>query len=63
VPLIWIELRKGRTVEQKKEFVRRVTDAAEEALEAPRGGVRLRFIETDDSDIARGGVYAPPEGS
>jgi 4-oxalocrotonate tautomerase family enzyme len=63
MPLMLIELRKGRTVEQKQEFARRVTDAAEEALDAPRGGVRLRFIETDDSDVARGGVYAPPEGS
>jgi 4-oxalocrotonate tautomerase len=59
VPLMRIELRKGRTVEQKREFARRVADAAEEALGAPRGGVRLRFIETDDADVARGGVFAP----
>lgn len=57
MPLIWMEFNKGRTVEQKREFAERVTDACVEALGAERENVRLRFIEVDESEVAKAGKY------
>lgn len=57
MPLITIELYRGRTFEQKKAFVEAVTRAAVETLGAKAENVRIRFDEFDPEDVGRGGEY------
>ncbi len=61
MPIITVELRKGRSLDQKREFARRVTDAAEEALDGIRDRVRIRFVEFEKDEVARGGVLMSDE--
>ena len=61
MPNITIELLKGRTMEQRREFVRRVTEDAVECLNARRESVRILLVEIDPSDVANGGVIKADE--
>jgi 4-oxalocrotonate tautomerase len=56
VPNITVELLSGRTMDQRREFVEAVTDAAIKILNAKRASVRIRFDEIEKSDVANGGV-------
>ena len=56
MPNITVELLSGRTIEQRREFVEAVTDAAITILKARRESVRIRFDEIEKSDVANGGV-------
>jgi 4-oxalocrotonate tautomerase len=62
MPNITVELLKGRTMEQRREFVRRVTEDAVECLNARRESVRILLVEIDTSDVANGGVFVADEG-
>lgn len=56
MPIINVELRKGRSLDQRRAFAKRVTDAAVEELGAKRERVRIRFMEFEKEEVARGGV-------
>jgi 4-oxalocrotonate tautomerase len=56
MPFITVEIRKGRTLEQRRQFVTAVTQAAVEAFSTTPEKVRIRFLEIDDTELARAGV-------
>jgi 4-oxalocrotonate tautomerase len=57
MPNITVELLSGRTMDQKREFVAAVTDAAVEILKARRESVRILLLEIEKSEVANGGVF------
>ncbi len=56
MPHIQITMLKGRTIEQKRKLVERVTDAMAEEAKTPKEGVVVTIVEVDREDYARGGV-------
>jgi 4-oxalocrotonate tautomerase len=56
MPNITVELLSGRSVDQRREFVEAVTEAAVNVLKARRQDVRIRFDEIERGDVANGGV-------
>lgn len=56
MPLVHISLITGRTVEQKREAARRITDVLMETLNCPRDAVKIAFHEMQTEDYASGGV-------
>lgn len=61
MPLFWVEMKKGRTAQQKQDFVEAITEATTRTLGVGADTVRIRMIEFDGYDVARAGVYDPPE--
>lgn len=62
MPSITVELFKGRTIEQKRKFVAALTDATVRTLGVKPEIVRIRLVEMERDDLARGGVlYADME--
>lgn len=55
MPLAQIHLLSGRTPEQKRALVQKVTDAIEEALRAPRENIRIILFEIAPDHWAVGG--------
>jgi len=56
MPILQVELLKGRTVEQKREMVRKVTDAVIETLNCPKEAVRIIIREMELENFAKAGV-------
>ena len=56
MPHIQITMLKGRTIEQKRKLVERVTDAMAEEARTPKEGVVVTIVEVEREDYARGGV-------
>lgn len=56
MPSIQITMLKGRTVEQKRKIVERITDVMVEEAKTPKDGVVVSIIEVEREDYARGGV-------
>jgi 4-oxalocrotonate tautomerase len=56
MPHIQITMLKGRTIEQKRKLVERVTDVMAEEAKTPKEGVVVTIIEVEREDYARGGV-------
>jgi 4-oxalocrotonate tautomerase len=56
MPSIQITMLKGRSIEQKRKLVERVTDAIAEEAKTPKEGVVVTIIEVEREDYARGGV-------
>jgi 4-oxalocrotonate tautomerase len=56
MPLVQITMLTGRTLEQKKRVVQRVTGALCEELEVPPEAVVITLIEVPRENYARGGV-------
>ncbi len=56
MPHIQITMLKGRTIEQKRKLVERVTDAMSEEAKTPKEGVVVTIVEVEREDYARGGV-------
>jgi 4-oxalocrotonate tautomerase len=56
MPHIQITMLKGRTIQQKRKLVERVTDVMAEEAKTPKDGVVVTIIEVDREDYARGGV-------
>ena len=56
MPLVQITMLKGRTIEQKRKLVERVTDAMAEEAKTPKDGVVVTIVEVEREDYARGGV-------
>ena len=61
MPNITVELLRGRTIAQRREFVRRVTEDAVEFLNAKREKVRILLVEIEVSDVANEGVVVADE--
>jgi 4-oxalocrotonate tautomerase len=55
MPNITVEIFKGRTLDQRREFVSGITQAAVDAFGISPEGVRITFFEIERHDLARGG--------
>lgn len=55
MPNITVEIFEGRTLDQRRQFVRGITEAAVDAFGIDPEGVRITFFEIEKSDLARGG--------
>ena len=55
MPLINMKIMTGRTVDQKREMVRKVTDAVVETLICPPDAVRISIEEMDSEHYAVAG--------
>jgi 4-oxalocrotonate tautomerase len=58
MPFIRVEILKGRTLDQRREFARRATEVAVETLDTTPDKVRITFHELDPTDLARSGKLA-----
>ena len=56
MPSIQITMLKGRTTEQKRKIVERITDVMAEEAKTPKEGVVVSIVEVEREDYARGGV-------
>jgi len=56
MPILQVEILKGRTVEQKREMVEKVTDAITETLNCPKEAVRIIIREMEWENFAKAGV-------
>ncbi len=56
MPIIQVEMLKGRTVEQKKAMVEKVTEAVAETANCPRDAVKIIIREMEYENFAQGGV-------
>ena len=56
MPILQVEILKGRTVEQKREMVRKVTDAVTETLNCPKEAVSIIIREMEWENYARAGI-------
>ncbi len=56
MPHIQITMLKGRSTEQKRKLVERVTDVVAEEAVVAKDGVVITIIEVEREDYARGGV-------
>ena len=56
MPVIHVSLLAGRKTEQKRAFVKKVTDAAVAELGCPAQDVKIVFHTLTKEDLAEGGV-------
>jgi 4-oxalocrotonate tautomerase len=56
MPNITVEIFRGRTLDQRRQFAQGITQSAVEAFGIQPEGVRITFFEIERSDLARGGV-------
>jgi 4-oxalocrotonate tautomerase len=63
MPNITVELLRGRSLEQRRQFVEAVTEQAVSVLNARRQDVRIVFTEITGDDVANGGILASDDSS
>ena len=56
MPIVQIHLLKGRTIEQKRAMVKRVTEAIAETANAPPEAVEVIISEMEKENFSRAGV-------
>ncbi len=56
MPLVTIDLVEGRTIEQKRELARRITDAVVEVLKTTPEQVSIVYRDGPRSNFAKAGV-------
>lgn len=57
MPIVHIKmLNKNRTVEQKRELVKRIADVIEDVLGSKRDNITITLDEMEFEDYSRGGV-------
>jgi len=56
MPILQVEMLKGRTVEQKRAMVEKVTEAVAETANCPRDAVKIIIREMEYENFAQGGV-------
>jgi 4-oxalocrotonate tautomerase len=56
MPLVTVHLLEGRTLDQKRRLVARITDALIEEVGARREMIQVRFLEVSKEDWGRGGL-------
>ena len=55
MPIVQMEILKGRTLDQKRKMVKKVTTAVTETLDCPKEAVRIIIIEMEPENFAVGG--------
>ncbi len=61
MPILQIDLLKGRTLDQKREMVKKVTEAITGTLNCPKEAVRIIIREMDQENFARAGTLVIDE--
>lgn len=56
MPILQVEIIKGRTVEQKREMIKKVTEAVCETLVCPPEAVQIIIREMETENYAQAGV-------
>ena len=56
MPIVVVNIREGRTVEQKRAMADKVTEAICETMDVKRAAVRIIINEMKDENFARGGI-------
>ncbi len=56
MPILQVEILKGRTIEQKRKMVKKVTEAITETLDCPEDAVRIIIREMEFENFASAGV-------
>lgn len=56
MPIVQIEIVKGRTVEQKRAMVDKVTEVLVETIQCKKEAVTIVIREMDKEHIAKGGI-------
>lgn len=62
MPIMVVHMMEGRSNEQKERLIEKLTDAAVEALDAPRQSVRVMLQEMPKNHFGVGGVTAEKLG-
>ena len=55
MPYVLVEMLEGRTVEQKRELVKRITEAVVDVLKVEPNAVEVRILNVKREDWAKGG--------
>ncbi len=63
MPLVDVTLVTGRTPEQIRDLIDRLTDAVEQAIDAPRSSIRVIVREVPATHWAAGGETIAERGS
>ena len=58
MPIVSIELIEGRSVEQKREMAKKITEAIVEVTKIPQDAVEIIFQDMKKENYAKGGVLA-----
>lgn len=56
MPIIQVEMLKGRTIEQKRELAKEITEAVSRTASCPKEAVRIIIREMDFENYSEGGV-------
>jgi 4-oxalocrotonate tautomerase len=56
MPFVTVHLLEGRTLDQKRRLVARITEALIEEVGARREMIQVRFLEVSKEDWGRGGL-------
>ena len=56
MPILQVDMFKGRTTEQKREMARKVTEVVSETLDCPKDAVTIIIREMEKEDLAKAGV-------
>ena len=56
MPHVQITLLKGRTVEQKRRVVKRITEVMQQELDVKPQALSIAFVEVSREDYARDGI-------
>jgi len=56
MPIIQVEMLKGRTVEQKRSMIEKVTQAVSETVNCPKEAIKIIIREMDYDNFAEGGI-------
>lgn len=56
MPIVHIELLEGRTLDQKRDMVKKVTDAIVETAKCPKEAVKIVITEMPTMHLGEGGV-------
>ncbi|HCS10293.1 MAG TPA: 4-oxalocrotonate tautomerase [Clostridiales bacterium] len=56
MPSIHVEMLKGRTIEQKREMVKEITEVVSRTVNCPKEAIRIVINEMEFENFALGGV-------
>jgi 4-oxalocrotonate tautomerase len=56
MPIIQVEMLKGRTLEQKRTLAEKMTQAVVESVNCPKEAVRIIIREMDFENFSQGGI-------
>jgi len=58
MPIVTIELIEGRSVEQKREMAKRITEAIVDVTKIPQDAVEVIFHDMKKEDYSKAGILA-----